>query len=46
MLRLLAGLTIGIYLGFRAPKYAPRLLEMCQQCFDDVHNRAHREDQQ
>ena len=43
MLRLLAGLAVGIYLGFRAPKYAPRLLEMYHQLLEAHHQFHHEE---
>jgi hypothetical protein len=43
MLRLLAGLAIGIYMGFQAPKYAPRLLEVCHQLLE-THQQSHEEE--
>ena len=45
MLRLLAGLTIGIYLGINAPKYIGQCREMCDRYFAAMHDEAHKHDE-
>ena len=45
MLRLLGGLTIGIYLGFNAPKYIGQCREMCDRYFAAMHDEAHKHDE-
>ena len=44
MLRLLAGLTIGVYLGFHAPRYVRQCREMCDRYFESLHNEAHQKE--
>ena len=44
MLRFITGITIGVNLGFQAPRYARRCLEMCRGCFEYFHGEAHREE--
>ena len=44
-LRLLAGLTVGIYLGLHAPKYIRQCREMCECYFQALHDEAHRDGQ-
>ena len=41
MLRLITGLTIGMILGFQAPRYAQRCREMCKKWFEHFHSEAH-----
>ena len=43
MLRFLTGLTIGLVLGFQAPRYAQGCREMCHSCFEYFHGEAHQE---
>ena len=45
VLRLLAGLTVGIYLGFNAPKHIRQCREMCECYFQALHDEAHRDGQ-
>ena len=44
MLRLVAGLTIGIYLGFNAPKYIRQGREMADRYFEAMHVEAHKKE--
>ncbi len=44
-LKLLAGLTVGIYLGFNAPKHIRQCREMCECYFKALHDEAHRDGQ-
>ena len=44
-LRLLAGLTVGIYLGLNSPKYIRQCREMCRCYFQALHDEAHRDGQ-
>ena len=44
MLRLIAGLTIGIYLGFNAPKYIRECREMADRYFEAMHTEAHQKE--
>ena len=44
MLRLLAGLTIGIYLGFNSPRYIRQCREMCDRYFETMHDEAHKKE--
>ena len=43
MLRFITEITIGVILGFQAPRYARRCLEMCRGCFEYFHSEARRE---
>ena len=45
MLRLLAGLTIGIYFGFNTPKYIEQCREMCYRYFAAMHYESHKHDE-
>ena len=42
-LRLLVGLTVGIYLGLNAPKYIRQCREMCDCYFQALHDEAHKD---
>jgi|GEM_PF-3131599 hypothetical protein len=44
MLKLLAGLTIGIYLGLNSPKYIKQCREMCDCYIKAVHDEAHKKE--
>ena len=44
MLRLVAGLAIGIYLGFNAPRYIRQCREMCDNYIKAVHDEAHKKE--
>jgi hypothetical protein len=44
LLKLLAGLTIGIYLGFNAPRYIGQCQEMWDSYFKTIHDEAHKKE--
>ena len=44
MLRLVAGLTKGIYLGLNAPKYIRQCREMCDRYIKTMHDEAHQKE--
>ncbi len=44
MLRLLAGLTLGLYFGFNAPKYIRQCQEMYDRYFQEMHEEASRKE--
>jgi hypothetical protein len=44
MLKLLVGLTIGIYLGFNSPKYIKQCREMRDCYISAVHDEAHKKE--
>ena len=44
MLRFFTEITIGMFLGFQAPRYAQRCREMCKEYLDHLHDEAHREE--
>ena len=44
MLRSLAGLTIGMYLGFNAPGYVEKCRGMCDRYFEAAHDEAYQKE--
>lgn len=43
MIRMLIGLTIGIYFGLKAPSYVQQFLEMRDKHFEALHKESHEE---
>ena len=43
MIRVLVGLTIGIYFGLKAPNYIRQCLEMRDRHFEALHKAFHKE---